>query len=111
MAQSLRSKKHRKSVRATKPDVGFAEALLELFADLRFSPSERRVFLEQAAILWVRVLNQKRFLQYLQQFFDEAEQAGISGFKIGHYLKKRLKAKRLPKLDKSVNPFEGAKGV
>jgi hypothetical protein len=111
MAHKKCSKKYRNSKKATKPDIGLADALLELYADLRFSQAERRSFLEQAAVLWSRVKNQKRFLQYLTQFFDEAEQAGISGFKIGSYLKKRLQCKHLPKLDTSIDPFVGAESL
>jgi hypothetical protein len=103
MAHSLRGKKCSECTKASKPSVGFAEALLEFFAELRFSPLERRLFLEQSAVLWSRVPNQKRFLDCLQQFFDDAEQAGISGFKIGTYMKKRLKDKRLPELDTAIN--------
>ena len=66
-------KNHRKLTKACKLAAGLADALLERFADLRFSSAERRVFLEQAAVLYSRVGNKQRFLRYLDQFFDDAE--------------------------------------
>ena len=96
MAQN--KNEYKQLVESTKLDIGFADALLEKDADLRFSPAERRSFLAEAKVLWVLAPNRNRFLKYLQQFFDEAEADGISAFKIGRYIAERLKNKQLPKL-------------
>lgn len=101
---SKETKTRRKPVKTCKPDADLADALLERFADLRFASAERRVFLEQAAVLYSRVGNKQRFLRYLDQFFDEAEDEGYTAFKVGYYMRKRLKAKRLPKLEKYTDP-------
>jgi len=71
--------------------VGFTEALLEMFADLRFSPAERRSFLDSSWELWLRNRNKKRFLEKLQQFFDELQEQRKSTFKIGRHISKHLK--------------------
>ena len=105
------TKKRRKLTKACKPDVGFADALLERFADLLFSSAEQRVFLEQAAVLYSRVGNKQRFLRYLDQFFDDAEDEGYTGFEIGYYMRKRLKAKRLPKLEEYTDPRRDAENL
>jgi hypothetical protein len=105
------TKKRRKPIKACKPNADLADALLERFADLRFSSAERRVFLEQAAVLYSRVGNKQRFLRYLDQFFDDAEDEGYTGFKIGYYMRKRLKAKRLPKLEKYTDQRRGAENL
>ena len=105
------TKKRRKLTKACKPDADFADALLERFADLRFASAERRVFLEQAAVLYSRVGNKQRFLRYLDQFFDEAEDEGYTAFKVGYYMRKRLKAKRLPKLEKYTDPRRSAENL
>jgi hypothetical protein len=104
MIESKAPKNHRKLTKACKLAAGLADALLERFADLRFAPAEQRVFLEQAAVLYSRAGNKQRFLRYLDQFFDDAEDEGYTGFKIGYYMRKRLKAKRLPKLEKYTDP-------
>jgi hypothetical protein len=71
--------------------VGFTEALLEMFADLRFSAAERRSFLDSSWELWLRNRNKKRFLEKLQQFFDELQEQRKSTFKIGRHISKHLK--------------------
>lgn len=76
---------------AKKLAVGSTEALLEMYADLRFSPAERRSFLDASWELWLRNRNQKRFLEKLQLFFDESEQQRKSAFKIGRYITEQLK--------------------
>ncbi|SRR5258708_1228978 len=81
-----------------------ADALLERFGELRLQSAERKVFLEQAAILYSRVRKKERFHRYLDQFFDEAKDEGYDSFEIGYYIRKRLKAKRLPKLKKYTDP-------
>jgi hypothetical protein len=105
------AKKQRKPNKACKFCARLADALLERFGDLRFSSAERRVFLEQAAVLYSRVGNKQRFLRYLDQFFDEAEDEGYTAFKVGYYMRKRLKAKRLPKLEKYTDPRRGAENL
>ena len=112
MIKSKAPKNHRKLTKACKLAAGLADALLERFADLRFASAERRVFLEQAAVLYSRVgKNKQRFLRYLDQFLDDAMDEGYTGFKIGYYMRKRLKAKRLPKLEKYTDPRRGAENL
>jgi len=98
------AKKRRKPNKACKFCARLADALLELFGELRSQSAERKVFLEQAAVLYSRVRKKERFHRYLQQFFYEAEDEGYDSFEIGYYLRKRLKAKRLPKLEKYTDP-------
>ena len=100
------TKKRRKPIKGCKPNADFAEALLERFGDLWFlsSSDARRLFLEQAAVLYSRVGNKQRFLRYLEQFIDEAGDEGSLAFKVGYYIRERLKAKRLPKLEKYTDP-------
>ncbi|HWO27337.1 MAG TPA: hypothetical protein VNO32_00915 [Candidatus Acidoferrum sp.] len=45
--------------------VGFTEALLEMYADLRFSQAERRFFLDASWELRLRNGSKKRFLEKL----------------------------------------------
>ncbi len=104
MARTQRRKRF-KQLTAKESAIGFADALLEIHAELKLSPSERRSYLEQMNVLWNRIQNRHRFIQYHQYFFCEAEENGISGFKIGRYLSKRLKSKELPKLSRSYNPW------
>lgn len=98
------TKNRRKPSKTCKFGAALADALLERFGDLRFSSAERKVFLQQAAVLYSRVGKKQRFLRYLDQFFDEAEDEGYTAFKVGYYIRKRLKAKRLPKLERYTDP-------
>jgi len=104
MANAERNKKRRKLRKACKLDVGFADAMLELNADLRLSPAERRKYLKMTGELYSRTGSKQRFLRYLEQLADDATDEGYSPFQIGDYLEKRLKDKRLPKLEKQTDP-------
>jgi len=106
MARTKRTKQFKKRT-AKESEIGFADALLEIYTTLKFSPSERRSYLEQVNVLWNRLQNRRRFIQYHQYFFDEAEENRVSTFKIGRYLAERLKSKELPKLSRSYNPWVG----
>ena len=79
---------------AKKLITGFTGVLLEKFADLRFSPAERRSFLDAAWDLWIRYPKPKRYLEILEQLFDESQEPPNSPFKIGRYIRERLKDKR-----------------
>ena len=113
MAHSISFERGRKAKKTQTPDIGFADVLLLLLAELRLSPSERRSFLRGMAKLWMRVKpDRKRFLQHYAQFSDMAEAKGISPLQFGRYLTKTLKhCKRLPKLDKSIHPFVGSESI
>jgi hypothetical protein len=87
-----------------KPSMGFTDALLEAFGDLRLTSTDRRVFLQQAAALYSRVRKKERFHRYLHQFFDDLIEQRSDTDKIGYYIKKLLKAKRLPRLEKYTDP-------
>jgi len=104
MANAERNKKRRKLRKACKPDVGFADALLEINADIRLSPVKRRKYLRQTAELYSRTGSKQRFLRCLEQLADDAIDEGYSPLEIGDYLEKRLKDKRLPKLEKYTDP-------
>jgi hypothetical protein len=81
----------RQNVQVKKLAVGFADALLEKFALLQFSPADCRSFLDASWELWLRNSSKKRFLEKLQQFLDELDQPGKSTFKIGRYIAEQLK--------------------
>lgn len=103
MAQQKNTQKQRKYKKANKLEIGFAYALLAHCTEieLRLSPGQRRLFVEQAAELYTRVKNNKnRFSEYLNLFYAEAVEERFPIDRIGSYLKRRLKDGRLPKLEK-----------
>jgi hypothetical protein len=71
--------------------IGFTGVLLGKYADLRFSPTELRSFLDASWDLWLRNPNPKRFLEQLDQLFDELEAQHKSTFKIGSHTAEYLK--------------------
>lgn len=88
MAQEPEIEKQSKE--AKKLAVGFAHSLLEMYAEHRFSPAEFRSFLDSAWDLWSHNPNRKRFVEKLNEYFDELEQQRKSPFKIGRYIAKQL---------------------
>jgi len=71
--------------------IGFTGVLLGKYADLHFSPAERRSFLDASWDLWSSNPNPKRFLKKLDQLLDELEEQRKSTFKIGSHIAKYLK--------------------
>ena len=87
MAQ--KNKKVNKEVK--KLIIGFTGVLLGKYADLRFSPAERRSFLNESWDLWSRNPRPERFLDRLDQLFAELEESSQSTFKIGRHIAEYLK--------------------
>ena len=81
----------RQNVQVKKLAVGFADALLEKFALLQFSPADCRSFLDASWELWLRNSSKKRFLEKLHQFLYELEEQRKPTFQIGRYISKQLK--------------------
>jgi hypothetical protein len=102
MAPNQSSK--RKKVLEVESAIGFADSLLEIHTMLTFSPSERRSYVKQMNVLWNRLQNRKRFIQYHHYFFVEAAENGVPWYNIGSYLAQRLKDSNLPTLSRSYNP-------
>jgi hypothetical protein len=73
-----------------------ARFIFEKYSDHRFEPAELRSYIKQLFHLALLVKNDKQLAKYDQQLFDEVEMEGISAFKIGSYMAKRLKNNKLP---------------
>jgi hypothetical protein len=73
-----------------------ARFIFQKYSDHRFEPAELGSYIEQLFVLASLVDNDEQLANYDQQLFDEAEMDGISAFKIGSYMAKRLKNNKLP---------------
>lgn len=92
---------------SAKEAIHFAAALLILYGYLDLTPGELVSLLRVLEKLWSRLKDMKRFTLYLAQFGQEAYEQGIPATGLGNYVKKQLRAKRLPKLV-TVHPFLNA---
>jgi hypothetical protein len=95
----------------SKPFVHFADAVLVLFGYPELSLTERHSLLGGMTELWFRAKDKRRFILYFTQFRRDAASEGIDLRQLGKYLRRRLKLKRLPRLDESIHPFIGAAGL
>ena len=87
-----------------KEAIHLAAALLILYGDLTLTPRQLVSLLKVLEKLWFRLKDKKRFILYLAQFGQEAYEQGIPMTGLGKYVKKLLRAERLPKLF-TVHPF------
>jgi len=101
MGAKRKTKKHRKTPIGPKLDIGFADALLEWAAELKFPETQRREFLLGMAELWVRVnRNKKLMIEYIHYFGAEAHNEGVDAYDLGKYVQeRRLKSGELPSLE------------
>lgn len=107
MEDSKKTKKTRKRRNPSKAHIlaaRYADAVLECGAVPR-PPAQRRLFMQQGVILFERVgQNPRLWEEYIYEFWcDAVDEAGKwkkpRPVKFGSYLRKRLKDRRLPKLE------------